>query len=478
MRNVPPVLFALVLQTAAVSANDQIVTLGDSLSFAYEAEFCFQKNVTGIGTIGDGMPATTRNWIEILSNPTYRGNRFELGTRDSVTVSPPLDPPFDLYFRQSHNWAIPGLKVDGLRQFLAGQATFTSLIGGSSEFSTISTILSYSNFNDATDFALTDLESQIQGTAERLTIVIGGNDIKPIYGTLYDGGSDGTFVSDFMADIVAILDRVQVLNPNIQIVLANVRHIGITQDVRSTWPYDAVKTERVSAVLRDLNSQLANLAATRQIGFADLYTPTLPMLNGAPLFCIQGLNFNNNGTATGFLNTMWLNGPISDNFHPNTSGQALIANEIIAGFNKRYQTGIAPLTATEILVSLLGRPAANIDVTFADWSSRFGIPGLTSNDSDGDGISAAMEFALGLSPLRHDSDNTSSGIVANALKIAYPIRIPNSIRYTLTPESSATLTGPFTPFGTLPAVGTDGLYHARLPLGAAPGFLRLKATIP
>lgn len=477
MRNVPPVLLALVLQTAAVAANDQIVTLGDSLSFAYEAEFCFQKNVTGIGTIGDGMPATTRNWIEILSNPTYRGTRFELGTRDSVTVSPPFDPPFDLYFRQSHNWAIPGLKVDGLRQFLAGQATFTSLIGGSSEFSTISTILSYSNFNDATDFALTDFESQIQGTAERLTIVIGGNDIKPIYGTLYDGGSAGTFVSDFMADIVAILDRVQVLNPNIQIVLANVPHIGITQDVRSTWPYDAVKTERVSAVLRDLNSQLASLAATRQIGFADVYTPTLPMLNGTDL-CIQGITFTNGGTATGFANTVWLNGPISDNFHPNTCGQAIIANEIIAGFNKRYQTGIARLSATEILVSLLGRNPTNIDMTFALWCSRFGIPALAAGDSDGDGIPAAMEFALGLSPLRHDSDNTSSGIVANALEIAYPNRIPNSIRYTLTPESSSTLTAPFTPFGTSPAIEADGLYRARLPLGGSPGFLRLKATIP
>ena len=375
MKLIPPVFFALAIQSATVTAAEQIIALGDSLSFAYEAEFCFRKTITGVGNIGDNMPQTVRNWIEVLSNPTYRGDRFELGVRDEVTVSPPFDPPFNLYFRQSHNWSIPGIKVDDLRQFLAGQATFTSIINGDPDFSTLSTILSYSNFNNATDFALSDLESQIQNTAERVTVMIGGNDIKAAYGAIYNGGSGAAFVNDFMADLTVILDRLQSLNPNLQIVVANVPHVGITPLIRNSWPYDVVKTELVSAVLRDLNSRIATLAASRQLGLADIYTPTLPLLSGTMKLCIHGVTFvvdgTSSGNVSGNLGNVWLNGPTSKNFHPNTSAQTVIANEVIGAFNKRYQTGIAPLSATEMLVGLLARTPASIDMTYANWILRF-----------------------------------------------------------------------------------------------------------
>ena len=484
MKMITPVFFSLVLQSATVSANEQIVTLGDSLSFAYEAEFCFTKTVTGVGTIGDNMPQTTRNWIEILSNPIYRGDRFELGARDSVTVTPPsADPPFTLYFRQGYNWSIPGTKVHDLRQFLAGQATFTSIINSDPDFSTLSSLLPYSDFNDATDFALPDLESQIQATAERVTVMIGGNDIKAAYGPIYDGTSSGeAFVNDFMVDLTAILDRLQTLNPNIQIVVANVPHVGITPRIRTSWPYDVVKTERVSAVLRDLNSRIAALVATRNLGLADLYTATLSMLSGTMKLCIHGVTFvvdgTSSGNVSGNLGNVWLNGPISKNFHPHTCAQAVIANEVIRAFNNRYHTGIAPLSATEMLVGLLAKTASSIDIAYANWILRF-VPSAppASDDSDGDGIPAGMEFALGLNPARNDSDLMSSGIVGSNMELAYPTRLPTSTQYTLVPESSTSLTTPFTPFATPPVQAADGLFHAKLPLGAARGFLHLKAVL-
>ena len=105
MKSIPLVFFARALQRADVSAVEQIVTLGDSLSFAYDAEFCFTKTTTEIGTIGDNMP-TTRNWIEILSSQVNRSDRFELGTLHSATVTPPADAPFSLYFRQGYNWGL------------------------------------------------------------------------------------------------------------------------------------------------------------------------------------------------------------------------------------------------------------------------------------------------------------------------------------------------------------------------------------
>lgn len=475
MKNLPSALLALALQGTTVSATEQIVTLGDSLTFAYEAEFCFQQTVVGIGTIGDGFDSRVRNWIEVLGNPIYRGEHFELGTRDSVTVTPPFGAPFDLYFRQSQNWAIPGLKIDGLRQFLAGEATFNELL----DSATLNLILSYSDFNQTTDFALADMEDQIQNTAERLTVFIGGNDVKQIYGTIYDGFGAGTFVADFMADMTAILDRVQTLNPNLPIVVVNVPHVGITPLVRQSWPYDVVKTERVTAVLRDLNGQLANLAAARGLGYADIFTPLLRQLVPGVGMWLQGAIFSNVGTTTTDMTKLWLNGDSSNNFHPNTNGQVMIANEIIDAFNRRYSTGIKPLSATEMLGGLLEKTAGEMDMSFTNYMNRTSLPDNLppSDDTDGDGILAGVEYALGLNPARHDSWKVTSRIVGSELELAYPARLPVSARYSFTPESATTLPEPFTPFVTQPAEGTDGLHRARIPLGAGKGFLRLITTI-
>lgn len=460
-----------------VFATEQIVTLGDSLSFAYEAEFGFHKNIVFYGEVGDGMPATVRNWIEIAS--ARRPATFDLGPRDSIHVSIPFNAAFDLFLRQTNNWAIPGLKIHDLRRFMAGEITFNDIIAASPDFAAVATLLSYSDFNQTTDFNVLDLNSQIQNTAERVTIFIGGNDIRGAYGDIYNATGGGTFVADFMADMTAIVDRVQTLKPNVQVVLANVPHVGITPLVQADFPYDAVKTERVSAVLRDLNGQLAALANSRGIGYADIYGATVSMLT-APNKPIHGVNFiGGSGTANGDLNYVWLNGSLSNNFHPNTNGQALIANEILHAFNKRYDSGIPLLTATEMLVNLSGKTAAAIDIPFATWMTNSGLPGGTAaDDSDGDGISAAVEFALGLDPTRNDADYVITGVTANSLDLAYPLRLPSSPHFTLVPESSATLIGGFTPFSTLPTVAADGLYHATFPLTGGKGFLRLKATTP
>jgi lysophospholipase L1-like esterase len=467
-------LAVLMLQPA--SAAEQIVTLGDSLTFAYEAEFGF--NVPGT-SIGDGFSNKVRNWVEILNDPLYRHDRFDLGARDLVQMDL-LFYTLDFLFRHNNNWAIPGLKVDGLRRFVNGETTLAGLLDPDS---VLPLLLEFTNFDAVADFPLADLKSQIQNTAERLTFFIGGNDVREIYGTVYNGGSAGTFVEDFISDSAAILDWVLALNPNIQIVVVNVPHIGITPDIKRNYPTDAVKTERVSAVLRELNRQLAGLASARGLGYADVYTPTLSLLGPTPL-CIHGITFENTGTDSGTLAYVWLNGPISANFHPNTSGQAIIANEVIAAFNARYHTGIAPLTATEMLTGLLKnkQTPADIDMTFAAWMTGFGLTGLgATDDTDGDGVATAVEFALGLNPTLHDSSKITTAVVdtngSRALELAYPIRLPVSARYSLVPASSPDLTSPFTPFAVLPVPGADGLARARLPLAEQRGFLRLQSTL-
>ncbi len=455
-----------------VSRAEHIVTLGDSLTFAYEAEFGFQYNL-GAGPVGDGFGPEVRNWAEILNDPNYRNSSFDLGSPRDIALG-----PFTLLFRQDFNWAIPGLKVDQLRRFITGTDGFLDLIGENSEFSVLTQALGLSDFDEAVDFDLTGMEDQISNDAARLSLFIGGNDLRGVYGPIYNGNGAGSFVADFIADITAILDRVETLNPNIQVVLVNVPHIGITPLIRDDFPTDPVRTGRVTAVVRDLNQQLRTLASSRGIGYADVFTPTLPLLD-EPTLCIQGITFENSGSTSGDSDFVWLNGSLSRNFHPNTNAQAVIANEIIHAFNRTYGTGIAPLSATEILDDLIGKPAGDLDMTFTQWMTRNGLDGLSAtDDSDGDSVPAGLEFATGLDPRRNDSEFISSSVTeiggSGALQLSFPVRLPTSSNFSLTAAASADLSVPFSAVSA--TAGADGLSRAEIPLNARAGFMRLEVS--
>lgn len=473
-----PSISLLLLSCTPLTAAEQCVTLGDSLTFAYEAEFGFDVTIFGTD-YGDGFGSEVKNWIEILDDTSYRNPYFDQGARDDIRIWTGLFSREDLFFRKEYNWAVPGMLIDQLRRFITEEASLLDLLDESPSFESLRTALVFSDYDDS-DFDVADLRTQIENTAERLTLFIGGNDINSIYGTIYDGGSAGTFVADFIDDAAFIIDWVQTINPNIQIVLANVPHVGITPDVQTLYPTDPVKTERVSVVLRDLNAQLKALAESRSIGYADIFSDTLSLLSPAPL-CIHGITFTNAGSTTGDLEYVWLNGPLSANFHPNTNAHTLIANEFVYAFNKKYNTGIAPLTATEMLGGLHGKTNSQIDMPFTTWMSCHGLPGLgPTDDSDGDQIPAGLEFALGLNPTKKDAELVTQSLVNHTgtpeWQIAYPIRIPASIHYNLTPAHSTTLSG-FTPLSPLPLPEADGRAKARIPITGAQGFLRLESTV-
>jgi hypothetical protein len=106
---------------------------------------------------------------------------------------------------------------------------------------------------------------------------------------------------------------------------------------------------------------------------------------------------------------------------------------------------------------------------------------MTHHDSDGDGISAAVEFALGLNPALRDAAKVRSGMknpgTGPEFELAYPIRLPVSARYSLAPAWSPDLASPFLPYSVLPQTGSDGLARARLPVSSGTGFLRLQTTV-
>ena len=457
---------------APVTAQEQIVTLGDSLTFAYESSFNFDITIPFGPAYGDGFDSDeVKNWIEILSDPTYRNSHFDQGGRNDFTVA----FLFDLFLRRDFNWAIPGAKIDELRAFYGGDQTITELIAASDSLTALQLLLGLSDFSD-NDFDLLDLKDQLGNEAERVVLFVGGNDINGVYGDVYDGLSAGTFVADFVEDAAWIIDWALGHNPDLEFVLVNVPHVGITPLVKDRYPPDPVKTGRVTAVLDDLNGQLKALAASRGVGFADVYTPTLRLLGSDPL-CVEGMGFANTGSSSGDLDFVWLAGDLSDNFHPNTNAQALIANEIIHAFNRHYEVAIAPLSATEILGGLLQKSPAEIDMPFADWSSCYGIPVDVDGDSDRDGLKAGLEFALGLDPTRDDRESVTSGLVdgSTMLELAYPQRLPASSQVTLRAMQSKDLN--FAPLVPQPTEGADGLLRAKLPVTGGKGFLRLEAEV-
>jgi lysophospholipase L1-like esterase len=466
------ILAVILCLIAPLRAGTEIITLGDSLTFAYEAEFCFEYNIPGGETYGDGFDASeVKNWVEILDQ--NRNEDFDLGGRMSAEI--PFETPFgtftlELYLRQERNWAIPGLKINQLQRFLTSGVGFVELLTENPEFEEFADLAEMAEI----DFAVQDLEDQIRTSEGRVVLFIGGNDVRSIYDDVYEGASVEPFRENFLNDAAAILDRVRELNAGIPIVVVNVPQIGITPQIKDGYPFDPMKTRRVTTFLRELNDDLAELARSRGAAVADIFTSTLPLLTDDPL-SVYGVPFTNAGSVEGRLDFVWLNGEYSANFHPNTNAQALIANEIVGAFNREFDANIPALTASEVLVDLLQRSPSEVDMNFANWAESYSLSGLTvGDDDDGDGWPAEVEFALGLNPLLADSEAVSSGVFAEFFELAYPVRLPESSFVEVVPTTSDNLEQSFQPLEPTPQREEDGLFHARLSLSQSKGFLRLE----
>ena len=129
-------LAALAISWMPCHAAEQIVTLGDSLTFAYEAEFGFQYTIPFGPTYGDGFGPQVKNWIEILNDPAYRNQFFDIGVRDTYNIAgiPFVAPEETFLFRHEYNWAVPGQTVDQMQRFVNGTASFLDILGENDDF--------------------------------------------------------------------------------------------------------------------------------------------------------------------------------------------------------------------------------------------------------------------------------------------------------------------------------------------------------
>ena len=358
-----------------------VLVIGDSLSREYQFEF-------------PGFD-DARNWVEILA--VHRSDDLFFGEL-AETDLPGLEFVCGLFGgdlcealgdgeepleRYRYNWAIPTFTADDYRDNLTGSGlvdqAFQTLI--EPDFDDVDTVV----------------------------VFIGGNDIDSVYGTIYNGSTlaANQLIRDLSDDLEDIVEYVQDQDSSLEIVLVSVPHVGATPEVKGDHPTDPVRTGRVTAALNQLNSELEAFANAEGIAFADIATLTIDLLE-PDTYCIGGVEFFNAGTDSGAAEFLWLGGNVSQNFHPNTNGQAVVANAIVDALNETYSAGIARLGNREILETILGLDA---DMPFADWASAFGLGAGEngfSDDPEHDGLANLIEFALDFDPTKSDVDQLPS----------------------------------------------------------------------
>lgn len=354
MKTILSVLLLLASHFAA-AASDHHLIIGDSLSKEYEIEG------PGIGI--DVFPPPSpypKNWCELLDR--RRPDFFDYGD---------LDVHSDIRAAgHDYNWSVPGSYASDWRD------TYLANPPGA-------------------------LESQLSQTlVKRCVIWLGGNDVRDSYGGLYNGDiNPAAWATKTFSDIAFVVDWVlDRRQPGVQMVLVNVAHLGATIAKNRDFPYDAVKTGRVTAAIEDLNTRMALLAQARGIGLADIYRMTKELVT-ADRWCIGGWLIYKKSSGDGDADAMFLN----DGFHPNMPVQAVFGQTILDTFNSRYGTAIPRLTNREIVDKCLEE---NPSFTFTQWVTNYGIPAADRSplaDPDGDTITNIVEFGLDLDPARPDS---------------------------------------------------------------------------
>ena len=191
-------------------------------------------------------------------------------------------------------------------------------------------------------------------------LAIGANDLNP-ESDAYAGIYAGTWTA---ARIRAQKDRtvanirnaiVTIRRTGVPLILVNILDYGSTPAMATEPRYaDARKRQRVTGVIRDLNTRLHQLAQTYQIPLVDWFS-LAQRITGAPTNLAPVLLIGNRpimmqqtdpGPGPSANPTA---GYVADGFHPHTTIQGVLANTIIAALDNGCAANLSPFTEAEIL---------------------------------------------------------------------------------------------------------------------------------
>ncbi|MBP7950336.1 MAG: hypothetical protein KA004_11815 [Verrucomicrobiales bacterium] len=433
-------LLALWFAMPAASGADTLLIIGDSLS----KEYLYELDYIG-GEDADGI----KNWNEILDQ--RRSQYFEYGPEgDHVDLR---------LIGHEYNWSVPGSDADDWwNDYLSAGFPQDELYG------------------------IPELEDQLENDAERIVVFLGGNDLRANYGSVYDGSlSTSTFANNLFNDIEDVVNWVlQRRKSGSEVVLVNVPHLGATPSKNDAHPYHPTKTGRVTTALNSVNNRLTTFAQQKNIGLADIYSPTLGLVI-ADQICIGNMPIlryppHSDGNPRYCF--------LGDGLHPNMPLQALFAQIIVDAFNTKYNRSIPRITNQEILVNILGFRA---DQQFDDWLGGHGIPNAqrgAASDPEKDGVANLIEYALDLDPAKSDAEKLPQAQWSVAggqtwLTLTWKLRAQLCPAVTITAQQSGNLTAWQNVAAGNLLQNPDGSISARLlrQPGDPPVFLRLKASL-
>ncbi len=389
---------AMALLTPA-SAGEKVLVVGDSLSKEYQAEF---------PVLYPEFPAawSARNWIELLNE--RRNQAFDLGSWS-------VFPDFRLTGHE-FNWSKPGGTAREFRNFLRqtadAQAEITSSSGGDAVWALFpswrTTFTSYTNqswkvviFFGGNDLALGNTDPLANPVVDGQPRQI---DYESVYaGTFGAASNPDNLRASIRSNLKSVIEWFR--NPRTNslgeplpprftgpMILCAVPHVGCTPKLQAEAGTDPVRTAVLTEMIELLNREIRDFAASKDVGFADVYAVTKRILDPTP-FEIGGLTFHKE--ADDDCRPRYLFS--GDGFHPNTPVHAKVAQVVADAFLEKYPetaSDLVRLSDREILTGVLGLPG---DLGYAEWMTEAGVPvnqrGPLS-DPDKDGIPNAMEYAL------------------------------------------------------------------------------------
>lgn len=483
--------FLGLLLASPVPAAIQLTVVGDSLTKEYEISFPGVP-LAGVAGIDPTNPGA-RNWAEILH--ARRGDFFHSGSfRNSL-----LNRWSDLrLLGHEYNWAVPGATARAIRNLITGQNL--EEITSDGDFST------FISFAPDWDKTSERMLAQVQASSGAVVIWCGGNDLRfgnddpatfvngsPItYQSIYDGDGTGRgdpqpLMNSLKASIQEIAQKIRQASATVPIAICSVPHVGIAPIVKASAPTDAARTGRITTALQALNGELKTWTENTLGGaWVDLHPLTAPLLD-APTVEFGGVTFYNAS------DTQPASAPASahnrflfshDGFHPGTALQSLVALAVEEALREKFPATFgasAPLTAREVVSSVLSLPA---NIGFLEFMETSGAPADQrgpSADPDQDGLDNLAEFALAGNiafpggAVVAPAAGYDAG--AQALTLTWTPRSPDNAYCAITCEHSTTAAS----WSGVPAsqitANADGSWTARVPAdGPGPKFMRLKIT--
>lgn len=187
-------------------------------------------------------------------------------------------------------------------------------------------------------------------------LLIGANDFSPttsaffnIYNNLWSASQINSYVAGRLSNMATIIDTVN--GSGVSLAVANFVDYSVAPLTRSLFP-DPVKRERVSVVIRQVNSGILGMCRQRGLPHVDVYGLSTAIfgtnLSLRPFLFMGGQDVNLNQQDT-TANANKLAGFVHDGVHPHTTLQGVFSNVMMTCANICWNTGYAPFTEEEIL---------------------------------------------------------------------------------------------------------------------------------